>query len=75
LAAVCDGQLGAVFSIEASRLARTNREWHTLLEFCGIVGVLLIDAEAVYDPRVTNDRLLLVSYAENRKQEYFNIFT
>ena len=34
LAAVCDKQVGAVFSIEASRLARTNREWHTLLEFC-----------------------------------------
>jgi len=40
-------------------LARTNREWHTLLEFCSIVGVLLIDGEAVYDPRLTNDRLLL----------------
>lgn len=59
LAAVCDEQVGAVFSIESSRLARTNREWHTLLEFCSIVGVLLIDAEAVYDPRLTNDRLLL----------------
>ena len=59
LSAVCDGQVGAVFSIEASRLARTNREWHTLLEFCGIVGVLLIDAQAIYDPRLTNDRLLL----------------
>jgi DNA invertase Pin-like site-specific DNA recombinase len=41
------------------RLARTNREWHALLESCSIVGVLLIDAEAVYDPRLTNDRLLL----------------
>lgn len=59
LRAVCEGQVGAVFSIEASRLARNGREWHTLLEFCGIVGVLLIDAQAVYDPRLTNDRLLL----------------
>ena len=59
LSSVCDEQVGAVFSIEASRLARTNREWHTLLEFCSIVGVLLIDAEAVYDPRLVNDRLLL----------------
>lgn len=59
LASVCDEQVGAIFSIEASRLARTNREWHTLLEFCSIVGVLLIDAEAVYDPRLVNDRLLL----------------
>src|SRR6516225_5739727 len=41
------------------RLARTNREWHTLLEFCSIVGALLIDAETVYDPKLTNDRLLL----------------
>lgn len=59
LRALCDGQVGAVFSIEASRLARNGRDWHTLLEFCSVVGALLIDAEAVYDPRITNDRLLL----------------
>ena len=59
LRALCDGQVGAVFSIEASRLARNGRDWHTLLEFCSIVGALLIDAEAVYDCRLTNDRLLL----------------
>jgi len=59
LRALCDGQVGAVFSIEASRLARNGRDWHTLLEFCSVIGALLIDAEAVYDPRLTNDRLLL----------------
>ena len=59
LRALCDGQVGVVFSIEASRLARNGRDWHTLLEFCSVVGALLIDAEAVYDPRLTNDRLLL----------------
>jgi DNA invertase Pin-like site-specific DNA recombinase len=59
LRALGDGQVGAVFSIEASRLARNGRDWHTLLEFCSVVGALLIDAEAVYDPRLTNDRLLL----------------
>ena len=59
LRALCDGQVGAVFSIEASRLARNGRDWHTLLEFCSVVGALLIDAEAMYDPRLTNDRLLL----------------
>jgi len=59
LRALCDGQVGAVFSIEASRLARNGRDWHTLLEFCSVVGAPLIDAEAVYDPRLTNDRLLL----------------
>jgi excisionase family DNA binding protein len=59
LRALCGGQVGAVFSIEVSRLARNGRDWHTLLEFCCVVGALLIDAEAVYDPRLTNDRLLL----------------
>ena len=60
LHAVCDGKAGAVFSIEAaSRLARNGREWHTLLEFCSVMGVLLIDATAVYDPRLIDDRLLL----------------
>jgi excisionase family DNA binding protein len=59
LRVLCDGQVGAVFSIEASRLARNGRDWHTLLEFCSVVDALLIDAETVYDPRLTNDRLLL----------------
>ncbi len=59
LRSLCNGQVGAVFSIEASRLARNGRDWHTLLEFCSVVGALLIDAETVYDPRLTNDRLLL----------------
>ena len=56
---LCNGQVGAILSIEASRLARNGRDWHTLPEFCSIVGALLIDAEAVYDPKLTNDRLLL----------------
>jgi DNA invertase Pin-like site-specific DNA recombinase len=59
LAAICGGRVGAVFSIEASRLARNGRDWHTLLEFCGLVGTLLVDEEGVYDPRSINDRLLL----------------
>lgn len=59
LRALCDGLVGGVFSLEASRLARNGRDWHTLLEFCSIVHALLIDAEAVYDPRLMNDRLLL----------------
>ncbi len=59
LRALCDGQVGAVFSIEASRLARNGRDWHTLLDFCSVVHALLIDVDTVYDPRLTNDRLLL----------------
>ncbi len=56
---VCHGKVGAVFSMEASRLARNGREWHTLLEFCGLVKALIIDEEGIYDPRLPNDRLLL----------------
>jgi len=56
---LCDGEVGAVLSIEASRLARNGRDWHTLLEFCSVVGALLIDAEGIYDPALMNDRLLL----------------
>jgi DNA invertase Pin-like site-specific DNA recombinase len=59
LGAICDAKIGAIFSIEASRLARTGRDWHTLLEFCGVVGVLLIDADGIYDPTQINDRLVL----------------
>lgn len=59
LSAICAGRVGAVLSIEASRLARNGRDWHTLLEFCGLVGTLLVDEEGVYDPRSINDRLLL----------------
>jgi DNA invertase Pin-like site-specific DNA recombinase len=59
LAAICEGRVGVVVSIEASRLARNGRDWHTLLEFCGLVGTLIADEDGVYDPRHPNDRLLL----------------
>jgi DNA invertase Pin-like site-specific DNA recombinase len=59
LAAICEGRVGVVVSIEASRLARNGRDWHTLLEFCGLVGTLIADEDGVYDPRLPNDRLLL----------------
>jgi excisionase family DNA binding protein len=59
LAAICDGRVGAVLSLEASRLARNGRDWHTLLEFCGLVDTLIVDEDGVYEPRSPNDRLLL----------------
>jgi excisionase family DNA binding protein len=59
LAAICEGRIGAVVSVEASRLARNGRDWHTLLEFCGLVGTLIVDEDGAYDPRQPNDRLLL----------------
>jgi DNA invertase Pin-like site-specific DNA recombinase len=59
VAEVCEGQIGAVLCIEASRLARNGRDWHHLIELCGVVGAIVIDPEGVYDPRSPNDRLLL----------------
>ncbi|MGO9849729.1 MAG: recombinase family protein, partial [Methylocella sp.] len=59
LAAICEGRVGAVFAIEASRLARNGRDWHTLIEFCGLVSAIILDEDGVYDPRLPNDRLLL----------------
>src|SRR5262245_14308734 len=59
LAAICDGRAGAVFAIEASRLARNGRDWHTLLEFCGVVDTLIVDEDGIYDPCLPNDRWLL----------------
>jgi DNA invertase Pin-like site-specific DNA recombinase len=59
LAAVCQGLAGAVFALEASRLARNNRDWHYLVDLCALTGTLLIDDDGVYDPKVLNDRLLL----------------
>jgi excisionase family DNA binding protein len=59
LADVCQGQVGGVFAIEASRLARNGHDWHRLLEFCQIVDTLIIDHDGVYDAKHPNDRLVL----------------
>lgn len=59
LAAICEGRVGAVFAIEVSRLARNGRDWHTLIEFCGLVGTVIVDEDGIYEPRHPNDRLLL----------------
>src|SRR6516225_5148051 len=53
------GRAGIVLGTEMSRLARTGRDWHLLLELCSLSGVLLADPDGVYDPGVCNDRLLL----------------
>jgi len=59
LAAVCEGRVGAVFALEASRLARNNRDWHHLIDLCALTETLLIDDDGIYDPRQLNDRLVL----------------
>lgn len=59
VASVCLGKVGAVISLEASRLARNNRDWYQLVDVCSLVGALIVDLDGVYDPRLLNDRLLL----------------
>jgi excisionase family DNA binding protein len=59
VARVCCGEVGAIFGIEISRLARSNAEVARLMEFAAITETLLIDADGVYDPGDVNDRMLL----------------
>src|SRR6266480_6245697 len=53
------GHVGAVLSLEVSRLARSCSDWYRLLESCALTDTLVIDEEGVYDPGLYNDRLLL----------------
>jgi DNA invertase Pin-like site-specific DNA recombinase len=59
VAEVCLGHVGGVAAREVSRFARNSREWQHLVEVCRVVDTVLIDLEAVYCPRLGNDRLLL----------------
>jgi DNA invertase Pin-like site-specific DNA recombinase len=59
VAMVCSGDVGAVYCIEASRLARNGRDWHHLIDLCALAAALVIDPDGAYDPRIVNDRLLL----------------
>ena len=59
VAMVCSGDVGAVYCIEASRLARNGRDWHHLIDLCALAGAVVIDPDGAYDPRLVNDRLLL----------------
>jgi DNA invertase Pin-like site-specific DNA recombinase len=55
---LCVGEVGAVLCLDASRLARNGRDWHHLLELCGLEGARVIALDGVYDPCRPNDRLL-----------------
>ncbi|MBN1510656.1 MAG: recombinase family protein [Phycisphaerae bacterium] len=59
MAEVGAGQVGIILALEASRLARSNADWHRLVEICVVTNTLLADETAIYDPRDPNDRLLL----------------
>lgn len=51
--------VGMVLGLELSRLSRSNKDWHQLIDVCGIFSTLLCDQDGVYDPLDSNDRLLL----------------
>ena len=59
LAEVSSDRVGLILGLEMSRLARSCKDWHALLELCAIYRTLLGDADGVYDPSQYNDRLLL----------------
>lgn len=57
--AVAEGRVGAIFAVEASRLARSSQDWQRLLSLCAVAEVLVIDEQTVYDPSHHDDKLLL----------------
>src|SRR5213080_5120722 len=59
VAEVSMGQVGAVFALEVSRLARSNVDWHRLLQLCALTETLVIDEDGCYNPADFNDGLLL----------------
>ena len=59
LADVVEGNVGAIASIECSRLSRSSGDWGRLMEICALSGTILIDDDGIYDPNDFNDRLLL----------------
>jgi DNA invertase Pin-like site-specific DNA recombinase len=59
IAEVSLGHVGLVLGIETSRLARSCRDWHQLLELCALFDTLIADTDGVYDPANYNDRLVL----------------
>lgn len=63
------GRVGAVFALEASRLARSDLDWHRLIEICAITQTLVIDEDGCYDPADFNDALLLAARAEGHHCE------
>ncbi len=59
LTEVSSDRVGLILGLEMSRLARSCKDWHALLELCAIYRTLLADADGLYDPSQYNDRLLL----------------
>ena len=56
---VCMGEVGAIFGLEISRLARSSADLSRLLELARLTDTLVIDSDGIYDLANFNDRLLL----------------
>src|SRR5437867_75246 len=59
MAAVGLGEVGAVLALEASRLSRSQADWHKLMDICALTDTLIVDQDGIYDPNAFNDRVLL----------------
>ncbi len=57
--AVANGEAGAIFAIEVSRLARSSQDWQRLLALCAVAQVVVVDEQTIYDPQNGDDKLLL----------------
>ena len=62
--AVANGEAGAIFAVEVSRLARCSQDWQRLLALCAVAEVVVVDEQAIYDPQNCDDKLLLDSSAD-----------
>ena len=60
--------VGLILGVEMSRLARSSKDWHQLLEICALFGTLIADLDGIYDPSQYNDRLLLGLKGTMRRQ-------
>lgn len=56
---VAHGRVGAIFSLEVSRLARSSADWHRLLDLCSLADVVIADEQQVFSPKDSHDRLVL----------------
>ena len=67
--------VGMIFGVEMSRLARSNKDWHQLLELCALFCTLIADLDGMYDPAQYNDRLLLGLYVRYHQGTQVRVVT
>jgi DNA invertase Pin-like site-specific DNA recombinase len=67
------GRAGLVIGLEVSRLARNSSDWYRLLDLCALHGTLILDEDALYDPRTFNDRMVLGLKGTMSEAEHYMI--